>query len=532
MRRITLVALLLAMAASVAACSSSQPAGQPAAQAGGGTLTRAMTSEPTSIDPHGPANSGLSLTLPYLFDTLVTRQKDGKFVPHLAESWDVAPDHLSITMKLRQGVKFHDGTPLTSEAVVFTFDRFKKVGSKSPIAANIQEIAAVEVVDPQTVRFRFQQPNASIWSTLAMPYSSILNPAAVTAAGEAMGDNPVGTGPFKMGEWKRGVSITLVRNPDYQWGPSEAENKGPVKFDKLVYKLIPDASTQLAALQSGDVDVIFINEPSQLTRLEKDKSVHVEPVNLDSLIYLGYNSAKAPFDDARVRRALSHAVDKSEIVNTALGGLGMEAGTPLPPSLLGYNKDLAQYGQAYDPAKAKSLLVEAGFVQGADGGWQKDGKKLSGKLLTSNRAPNETIATVLQSQLKAIGVPVEIQQLDSAAVMKASTEGAFDLILWRYDWNDPDALNIYLSSKRIRQTNRVFYSNKQADELLDRGLREFDPEKRSQIYQEAQKIILTDAPWQPLYHPMEGMVARTRVQGLKIGSLGRTLVNDVTLGGS
>lgn len=210
----------------------------------------------------------------------------------------------------------------------------------------------------------------------------------------------------------------------------------------------------------------------------------------------------------------------------------MEAGTPLPPSLLGYNEDLAQYGQAYDPAKAKSLLVEAGFVQGADGGWQKDGKKLSGKLLTSNRAPNETIATVLQSQLKAIGVPVEIQQLDSAAVMKASTEGAFDLILWRYDWNDPDALNIYLSSKRIRQTNRVFYSNKQADELLDRGLREFDPEKRSQIYQEAQKIILTDAPWQPLYHPMEGMVARARVQGLKIGSLGRTLVNDVTLGGS
>jgi peptide/nickel transport system substrate-binding protein len=139
---------------------------------------------------------------------------------------------------------------------------------------------------------------------------------------------------------------------------------------------------------------------------------------------------------------------------------------------------------------------------------------------------------VLQSQLKAIGVPVEIQQLDSSAVMKATTEGAFDLLLWRYDWNDPDALNIYLSTSRIRQTNRVFYSNPTVDALFEKGLREVDPTKRGQVYEEAQKLILADAPWQPLYYPMEGMVSRNRVQGLKVGSLGRMLVNDVTLSGN
>jgi peptide/nickel transport system substrate-binding protein len=230
-----------------------------------------------------------------------------------------------------------------------------------------------------------------------------------------------------------------------------------------------------------------------------------------------------------VRQALNHAVDKADIVKTALGGLGTEAGTPLPPSLLGYDKELASFGQAHDQAKARALLSEAGFSQGTDGIWQKDGKKLGGKLLTSNRAPNEAIATLIQSQLKAIGVPVEIQQLDSAAVMQASTQGAFDLILWRYDWNDPDALNIYLGSSRIRQTNRVFYSNKQVDDLLAKGLREFEPEKRAQIYGEAQKIILKEAPWQPLYYPMEGLVYRDRVEGIVISSLGRMLVNDVVL---
>jgi peptide/nickel transport system substrate-binding protein len=529
-----LAAPLLALALAISACSPSQP--QPAAPAqtsaqggGGGTLTRATTSEPTSLDPQGAANAGLNLVLPYLYDTLIGRQRDGKFMPHLAQSWQVSPDGKSVDVKLKSGVKFQDGSPLNAAAVVFTFDRFKKVGDKSPIAGNVKGITKVEAVDDSTVRFSFDSPNAGFLGTLSMPYAAILSPSAVQAAGDDISAMGVGSGPFKLGEWKRGVSITLVRNPDYNWGPSEVNNKGPVSLDQLVFKVIPDASTQMAALQAGDIDAIFVTEPSQLNQAQADKGLHIEPINLDSLIYLGYNCAKPPFDDVKVRQALSYAVNKGDIVKTALGGLGMDAGTPLPPSLLGYDQSLQSYGQGYDPAKAKALLTEAGFSQGTDGSWQKDGKKLGGKLLTSNRAPNEAIATLLQSQFKAIGVPVEIQQLDSAAVMQASTEGNFDLLLWRYDWNDPDALAIYLGSSRIRQTNRVFYSNKQVDDLLAKGLAEFDVTKRAQLYQEAQKTILAEAPWQPLYYPMEGLVYRDRVNGLIISSLGRMLVNDVTL---
>lgn len=526
------VAILLAFAIVLSGCAGNA---QPAAPAetstpvDGGTLTRAMTSEPVTIDPHGAANSGLNLILPYIFDTLVTRQRDGKLVGLLAEDWQTSEDGKVLEFKLKSGVTFHDGTPLTADAVVFTFERFKEVGDKSPIISSIRQFETVEAVDELTVRFTFAQPTATFISALAMPHAGILSPSAVEAAGEEMGRKPVGTGPFKFADWQSGVSITLERNPDYQWGTPEAENRGPVKFERLVFKVVPDPSTQLSALQAGEVDVLFVNEPSHMAKFENDESVRMEMVDLDSLIYLGYNCAKAHFDDARVRRALNHTVNRAEIIETALGGLGEEAFTPLTPSMLGYDESLKAYGQEYDPAKTKALLIEAGFTQAADGTWERDGQKLAGKLLTSTRAPNEAIATVLQSQLQAVGVPVEIQQLDSAAVMAATSEGAFDLLLWRYEWNDPDALNMFLSTSRIRSTNRSFYSNPQADELFEQGLRELDEEKRKEIYIEAQKIILTDAPWQPLYIPVEAMIVRDRVQGLKVGALGRMLVNDVTI---
>ncbi len=528
----SLPAAVLVLSLLIAGCAGSTPSvTAPASSGGGGTLTRSMTDEPTSLDPQGAANSGANLMLPYLFDTLVTRQSDGQYVPLLAESWQVGSDGKTVDFKLRQGVKFHDGSALDAKAVVFTFERFKAQGDKSPIAGNIKEIASITALDESTVRFSFAKPTATVFSTLSMPYAGILSPSAVAAAGQDVGRKPVGTGPFKLGDWQSGVGVTLVRNPDYNWGTPEAKNRGPVKFEKLVFKLIPDPSTQLAALQSGDVDVLFVNEPSQLTTLEKDNNFAVQRVNLDSLIYLGFNCAKPPFDDVKVRQALSFAVNKDQIVQTALAGMGAVASTPLTPSLLGYNADLGSYGQGFDPAKAKSLLTQAGFNQGADGVWQRGGQKLTARLLTSTRAPNDAIATVLQSQFKTLGVPVEIQQLDSAAVMKATTEGAFDILLWRYEWNDPDALNIYLGGSRIRQTNRVFYSNKAVDDLLRKGLSEFDSAKRAGIYQEAQKLILADAPWQPLYLPVEGLVVGKRVQGLKIGALGRMLVNDVTLAG-
>ncbi len=505
---------------------------------GGGTLTRAMTSEPAQIDPQGAPNSGLSLVMPYLFDTLVVRDADNRLLPLLADSWDAAPADgtgaagSAITVRLKAGVTFQDGTAMDAEAVRFTFQRFKESGMKSPIYGGIQQIDSITAVDPLTVRFTFKEPAANFWSTISMPYAGIISPASAKKMAETGKGSLIGTGPFILGEWKAGQSITLKRNPAYNWGADLTQNHAAPYLDTMVFKVIPDATTQLAALEAGEVDAIFINEPSHRTKLQNNPSVRLEDTVLNSLIYLGFNCRKSPFTDVRVRQALSHAVNKDDIVKIALGGIGMVASAPLPPTLPGYDPSLKSYELGYDPQKAQALLRQAGFAQGADGIWMRDGQALRGTLLTSNRAPNDSIATLLQSQLKAIGVPVDIQQLDSKAVMDATTAGKFDLLLWRYDWNDADALNIYLGGDRVGTTNRVSYSNPDVDRLLAQGAHEMDEAKRKQVYVQAQRLILQDAPWQPLYVPLDVLAINKRVDGVHIGFMGRMLVNDARIVGN
>lgn len=519
---LSLVILLIVGCAPTAAPAAKSSA----ANISGGTFTRAMTSEPASLDPQGAPSSGLSLVLPYVFDTLVVYDTKFNLVPLLADSWQTAPDGKAITMKLKSGVTFHDGTPLNAEAVRFTFQRFKESGMKSPIYDGIKLIDAIQVVDDLTVKFSFKEPTANFWSTITMPYAGIISPASARKIAETGKGNLVGTGPFMLDKWQAGQSMTFIRNPAYKWGPTLVQNRAAPYIDTLVFKVIPDAATQLNALETGDVDAIFVNQPDQRAKLQANPKIDVEETVLNSLIYLGFNCKKAPFTDPKVRQALAYAVNKDEIIKLALGGIGIPAFAPLPPSLPGFDASLKSYELGYDPKKAQALLQEAGFKVSANGGWEKDGQPLKGILLTSNRAPNDAIATLLQSQFKAIGVATEIQTLDSKAVMDATTQGKFDLLVWRYDWNDPDALNIYLGTDRIGNTNRVAYSNPKVDELLAQGAHELDATKRKQLYVEAQKIILQDAPWQPLYVPLDVLAVSKRFDGIQIGFMGRMLLND------
>jgi len=264
-------AFIFLLALTLLACGPFQRSGQPS----DGVVIRALTSEPSGLDPHGPPGSGQNVLLPYLFDTLVFRDVDNTYKPFLAESWEVAPDGKTITFQLREGVTFHDGTPMDAQTVVFTFERFKEKGAKNPLAGGIMDIASIEAVDSHTVRFHFDQPSAIFFGTLSMPYAGILSPTAVKEAGDAFAQKPVGTGPFKLDQWEPGVSITLVRNPDYQWGPPVVQNQGPPHIEKATFKVIPDAATQLAALQAGEVDVLFVNQPGQILRLREEENVQL-----------------------------------------------------------------------------------------------------------------------------------------------------------------------------------------------------------------------------------------------------------------
>lgn len=487
-------------------------------------MTRAITAEPTSLDPHAAPGSGQNVILPYIFDTLVFRDMDNSYQPYLATGWEIAPDGTTISFTLRDDVTFHDGTPLNAEAVVFTFNRFKE--AKTSAGEGLAGMTGVEALDDYTVRFTFAEPSAVFFSTLATPYAGIVSPTAVAAAGDAFGQQPVGSGPFKVSVWKQGTEVVLERNSDYRWSPATITNPGAPYIDQVVFKVIPDASTQLAALQAGEVDLIFVNSPNHINRLKEDSNVELIETRLNSLIYLGFNCARAPLDDVKVRQALSHAVNKDEILLAALGGTGQVAFAPMAPTLPGFDPSLKQYELGFDPAQAGALLAEAGFTPGADGMLTKDGQPLSLTLLTFARAPNEDVATLLQSQLKAIGVNLEIQQFDTPTAAKAATEGQYDLLLWRYDRNDADVLNVNLHSNRIGSSNRFGYSNPQVDELLDQAARELDETARAQYYVEAQKLIMADAPWQPLYIPVDVLAISTNVQDYQLASMGRVLLNE------
>ncbi|NJN17896.1 MAG: ABC transporter substrate-binding protein [Oscillochloris sp.] len=493
----------------------------------GGNVTRAITAEPSSLDPHAAPGSGQNIILPYMYDTLVYRDMDNNSQPYLAKSWEIAPDGLTISFTLRDDVTFHDGTPLNADAVVFTFNRFKE--AKSSAGSGLATMTGVEALDAYTVRFSFSAPSATFFSTLATPYAGIISPTAAAAAGEAFGQQPVGSGPFKFKEWQQGTAVVLERNPDYHWSPGEISNPGAPYIDNVIFKIIPDASTQLAALQADEVDLIFVNAPSHIARLKEESSIQMVEAHLNSLIYLGFNLAHAPLDDVTVRQALAHAVNKDEIIQAALGGVGEAAFAPMASSLPGFDPSLKAFELGFNPAQASEMLAEAGFVAGDDGTLSKDGRPLNLKLLTYARAPNEDVAILIQSQLKAIGVNVEIQQFDTPTAAKAATAGEFDLLLWRYDRNDSDVLNVNLHSSLIGSSNRFSYSNPQVDQLLDRAASEMDDAARAQYYIEAQKLILADAPWQPLYSPVDVLAVSKRVQGFQLASMARVLLNEAQL---
>lgn len=493
----------------------------------GGIVRRALTSEPASLDPHGVPSSGQNVLMPYLFDTLIFRDRDNKIHPYLAERWELSEEGKVITFYLKDGVTFTDGSPLDAAAVVFTFDRFKEVGVKSPFYGSLSAIEKVEAVDDLTVRMTLVNPSSTIYSVLSSPYFGIISPGAVEALGEEFGLNPVGSGAFKLENWEPGISLTLVRNNDYNWAPTVFANQGPPHLDALEFPVIPDAAAQMAAMDTGEIDLIFVNEPATISALEEDPNVSVHDVILNSLVYLGFNFQKSPLDELKVRQAIGMAINKSEILENALGGVGEIAFSPLAPSLPGFDPNLKDLELPFDLDASKALLEEAGFAQGEDGIWRRGETALQNLvLLTSTRAPNAEIAAVIQSNLLMLGIPVEIQALDARAATATAGEGAFDLMLWRYDWSDSDILYAYLSTDRLGSTNRNVYSNPELDALLEAALVEVDDVERDQLYSDAQRLLMQDLPWLALYVPRDVIAVRAAVQDVVVGSMGRILLND------
>jgi peptide/nickel transport system substrate-binding protein len=498
---IALVALLVAFGAP--ALAAAQPAG---------TLVVGLVAEPVNLDPAQVTDLNSTRVGRRIVETLVTFPDEStQIVPGLAESWTISKDGLHYTFKLRKAVTFHDGTPFDAEAVKFSIERqimpehpFNKVG-KYPFANYFfGNVKAVEVIDPHTVDFVLKEPRASFLAVLTASAASIVSPTAVKKLGVDYPSSPVGTGPFKFASWDRGQRVVLEKNPGY-W-------KYPVKIDRVVYRPIVEDQARLTELLTGALDLIVGTPPDFVAQLEGSPRVTLLKQVGAHVWYLGINNQKKPFDDKRVRQALNFAVNKDAIVRDVLKGTGSLSHGPVLPNTWGADPALKAY--PYDPERAKKLLAEAGYGNGFSTTlWVPE----SGSGMQSPVA----MSTVIQSNLKAIGVNVTLQTMEWGAYLAKLRTKEQDLfaLSWMAGNEDPDMVMyplLHSSQWTPNGPNRALYKNDKYDELLHQARLTTDQKKRAELYREAQRILVDDAPWVFVDHEIQTAAHAKRVQGFKL----------------
>src|SRR6267378_3290737 len=470
-----------------------------------------LLAEPVTMDPPQITDLNSTRVIKRMFEGL-TAQELGtyKIIPGLAQSWDISKDGLTYTFHLRPNVKFHDGTPLTAEAVKFCFDRqmneqgpFYATGTYPYVKGFLGNVAGVEVVNPATVQIRLKAPLTPFLQYLAHHSLYVYSPEALKKWGKDVVKHPVGTGPFRLETWEPGVKVVLARNEQY-WG-------GAPKIRQAIYVPIVEAQARLVALKTGDIDLTMDVPPDSLDELRRDPNLVVAASNSSAVWYVTLNTRHPILKDRRVRQALNHAVNKEAIIRDILRDTAIVSRGPISP-VYGpyYEENTARY--PHDLEKARALLKDAGYAGGFELGF------LVPESGSGMQSPVE-MATVIQANLAQIGVRAKIQTMEWGAYLRKYLEQP-DMaeMSWNPSIGDPDhMMYMLLSSDRFPPAfNAGFYQNPRVDELLRKGRTTIDDKERIPLYREAQRLVMEDAPWIFVDHGKQVIVYRKRVQGFKL----------------
>jgi peptide/nickel transport system substrate-binding protein len=468
----------------------------------GGTLVSAMGAEPRVLNPGITTDFYDYMVSGAIYNKLVTLGPDQAPAPDLAKSWTVSEDAKTLTFKLNSGVKWHDGKPFSSADVKFSYEKIINVYHGSG-AVIFTKVASIEAPDPDTVIIHLKEPSAPFLTFIAR--DGRILPKHLYENSDIQNNptnlKPVGTGPFKFASWQRGSSITLERNPDYFV-------KGQPYLDRIVFKVIPDASARVVALESGEVDYVAASDlqSSAVERLRKTAGITVTSKGHESwaaITELMFNMDKPPLNDLKVRRAISQAINRDFIVDKASFNLNKVATGPLSSETSwAYAKDVHLY--PYDVAAAEKLLDEAGFKRGADG------TRFKMKVVAARGVDAfAKSAEIVAEQLKKVGIDVEVNILDRATVLnQVYTKREFDTFIHSMTSGPDPAIGVerqYISSN-IRPspfTNAVGYKNPAVDKLFADAAIETSIDKRAGFYKSAQKILTDDAVMVWLY---EGVI--------------------------
>ncbi|MBN6887736.1 peptide/nickel transport system substrate-binding protein [Cytobacillus horneckiae] len=480
----------------------------------GGDLVFVTPSDAPTLDPHGQNDTASNTATSQILERLTDYAEDGSVIPLLATEYE-AIDDTTWEFKLREGVKFHDGTDFTADAVKMSFDRILDPEFASPKAVILNMISEVVVVDDYTVHIKTAEPFAALPAHLAHNAGSIIAPSAIeeeNSGGKKVDENPIGTGPFKFESWNRGAEIKFVKNEEY-WD-------GAPSLDSISIKVVPEQATRVAMLETGEAHIMLVGA-SDVAHVEGMDQIEIDRVQGTRMDYVGFNVQKEPYDDVRVRQAIAMAINKDDVVAGILDGQGVPAVGPLAPTVVGNSQDLEPL--PFDVEEAKKLLAEAGF---------EDGFKTT---IYVNEGSKERadIAEFVQAQLAEIGVEVEIEIIEWGTFLEKTAAGEHELFVlgWTTVTGDADygLYALFHSSQFGDPGNRSFYKNEQVDELLDKGRVSTDQGERDAAYAEVSKILVEEAPMVYLHHPDFVHGTNGIASGLFVNFGGTPFFKDVKL---
>lgn len=489
--------LLMVVILVLSACSFSKPEETQSNDDNGSNTSSGVRDElkigldvdATKLDPRLASDSTSKRVTEMVYNGLIRLTPTLEPEAALAESWE-NPDELTWIFKLRQGVKFHDGEELTAEDVKYTFDTILDPEFQSNSYALFSPISSVEIVDDYTVKFVLSQPYSPLLSYMDV---GIIPKHIAEADPESLTTNPVGTGPYKFVSWDKNSKITFEANSDY-WA-------GVPKTQKLTYFIIPDNTTRVASLESGDIDLV--HSPLSATDVERMRSntdFVMEEMEGVGYTYLNFNMKDETLSDVKIRQAISHLVDKKVISDSIYRGMDKPAVSPLIPSSWAYTEDVPQFG--YDPEKAKALIAEAGYTDtDGDGFVDKDGQVLEIELATHTEDPNRIQAVeYLQNEFSKNGIKTSVSTTEWSTFSNNMMEGKFDVALLGWlNLFDPDRAT-YNQFYSESGNNYGKYANPKVDELLQQGRSVSDQEQRKEIYKEIAQIVNEEVPYNVLLY--------------------------------